>query len=86
VALNDGVDLFRPSLANPVERLGAGKFGQAMDKGASEIALAQLGGSRFFATIEPWHGTDAVIYTPGSGDSPLWDRKQLGSPSNTGTD
>jgi hypothetical protein len=83
-AANDGVDLFRPSLTNPVERLGNGKAGQAPDKGSSEIALGRLGAMRFFATIEPWHGTDAVIYTPGTGDSPLWDRKVLGSPFEHG--
>lgn len=83
-AANDGVDLFRPSLTNPVQRLGNGRDGQAPNKGSSEIALGRLGSARFFATIEPWHGTDAVIYTPGSGDSPLWDRKVLGSPFEHG--
>ena len=83
-AANDGVDLFRPSLTNPVEHLGSGKGGQAPNKGSSEIALGTLGGARFFATIEPWHGTDAVIYTPGTANSPLWDRKVLGSPFEHG--
>ncbi|HYP99186.1 MAG TPA: VCBS repeat-containing protein, partial [Polyangiaceae bacterium] len=83
-AANDGVDLFRPSLTNPAQPLGMGAPGQAPNKGSSEIALGNLGKSRFFATIEPWHGTDAVIYTPGSGDSPLWTRRSLGSPFEHG--
>jgi len=78
-AANDGVDLFRPSLANPVQHVGAGEDGQAPNKGASEVGLGSLGGPRFIATIEPWHGNDAVIYTPGASATDLWTRKVLGS-------
>jgi hypothetical protein len=77
-AANDGVDLFRPSLGKSVEHLGAGASGQAPDKGSSEVGLGSLGGARFIATIEPWHGTDGVIYTPGASASELWKRQVLG--------
>ena len=30
--------------------------------GASEIRLGSLGGERFLATIEPWHGNQLVVY------------------------
>ncbi|MEZ5394341.1 MAG: VCBS repeat-containing protein [Bryobacterales bacterium] len=30
--------------------------------GASEIRLGKLGGERFLATIEPWHGNQVVVY------------------------
>ncbi len=83
-AANDGVDLFRPSLGSAAEHLGAGKDGQAPTKGSSEVALGSLGGARFIATIEPWHGTDAVIYTPGASATDLWTRKVLGSPFEHG--
>ena len=46
--------------------------------GAGEVRLGKLGGSkRFFATIEPMHGTNLVVYTPPStvGVSNLWQRK-----------
>jgi aldos-2-ulose dehydratase/isomerase family protein/VCBS repeat protein len=78
-AANDGVQLFRPSLGGDATHLGAGEDGQAPDKGSSEVALGSLGGARFFATIEPWHGTDGVIYTPGASTDALWTRQVLGS-------
>ena len=78
-AANDGVDLFRPALGMGAERVGVGAEGQAPDKGSSEVALGRLGEARFIATIEPWHGTDAVIYTPGTSESELWTRQVLGS-------
>ena len=31
--------------------------------GASEIRLGSLGGERFLATIEPWHGNQVVVYS-----------------------
>jgi hypothetical protein len=78
-AANDGVDLFRPSLGSMAEHLAAGASGQAPNKGSSEVGLGSLGGARFIATIDPWHGTDGVIYTPGADASSPWTRRVLGS-------
>jgi hypothetical protein len=78
-AANDGVELFRPSLGGEAVHLGAGMDGQAPNKGSSEVALGSLGGTRFLATIEPWHGTDAVIYTPPASASDPWTRQVLGA-------
>jgi len=77
-AANDGVDLFHPSLGT-VEQLGSGASGQPPTKGSSEVGLGSLGGARFIATIDPWHGTDGVIYTPGMGPTSLWNRQDLGA-------
>lgn len=46
-------------------------------KGSSEIKLGRLSsGGRYLATIEPWHGFEAVVYTPP--DKPgLWQRRLL---------
>ena len=30
--------------------------------GSSEAAMGRLGGERFLATIEPWHGSQVVVY------------------------
>ena len=78
-AANDGVDLFRPSLGSMAEHIGDGAPGQAPNKGSSEVGLGSLGGARFIATIDPWHGTDGVIYTPGADMASAWTRKVLGS-------
>jgi hypothetical protein len=50
--------------------------------GAGEVRLGKLaGGKRFFATVEPMHGTNLVIYTePAKSDSPgLWTRNVIDS-------
>jgi hypothetical protein len=78
-AANDGVDLFRPMLGKGAEHLCAGGSGQAPNKGSSEVGLGSLGGARFIATIDPWHGTDGVIYTPGASATEVWTRQVLGS-------
>jgi len=78
-AANDGVDLFRPGLANGTMNIGPGKAGTAPDKGSSEAVLGSLAGARFIAAIEFWHGTDAVIYTPGSTMSATWTRQVIGA-------
>ena len=70
--LTDGIDLFRPSLNKGAEHLWAGAPGQAPTRGSSDVVLGNLAGMRFLATIDPWHGTDAVIYTPGAQPSALW--------------
>lgn len=78
-AANDGVDLFRPGTASPPLHIGDGKDGARPDRGSSEAVLGSLGGERFVATIEPWHGTDAVVYTPGETDASSWTRRTLGT-------
>ena len=78
-AANDGVDLFRPALGSTAQHLGAGAAGQAPTKGSSEVGLGSLGGARFIATIDPWHGTDGVIYTPGTDPTAVWTRLDLGA-------
>jgi FG-GAP-like repeat len=78
-AANDGIDLFRPSLGTTYQNIGVGADGQPPTKGSSEVGLGSLGGARFIATIDPWHGTDGVIYTPGADPSSSWTRLDLGS-------
>ncbi len=47
------------------------------EPGAGEIRLGHLkGGGRFIATIEPMHGTNAVIYTPPS-QGGSWNRQVI---------
>jgi hypothetical protein len=44
-------------------------------RGASEIKMGKLkGGQPFIATIEPWHGHQVVVYTPGKDPKALWTR------------
>jgi hypothetical protein len=49
--------------------------------GAGEIRLGKSGGNkRFFATIEPMHGTNLVVYTePATSNQNIWDRRVLDS-------
>jgi hypothetical protein len=57
-------------------RLGEGNQATRPNRGSSEIRAGRLAnGERFLATVEPWHGTQAVIYTRSSGET--WDRRVL---------
>jgi hypothetical protein len=78
-AANDGVNLFQPSLGTEPVHLGVGKSGNAPDRGSSDVSVGALGAERFIATIEPWHGSDAVVYTPGATPLEAWKRSVLGS-------
>jgi hypothetical protein len=78
-AANNGVDLYRPSLVDGLVHLGDGKEGQRPDRGSSEVSLGNLAGARFVATIEPWHGTDAVVYTAGEAGEAPWVRRTIGT-------
>ena len=56
-AFVDGTRFYR------TETLVAGAPGEAPKKGASEIHSGRLkNGTRFLATVEPWHGTDVAVY------------------------
>lgn len=42
--------------------LTRGDVGSDRYHGASEIGVGKVGGNRFLATIEPWHGNKVVVY------------------------
>jgi hypothetical protein len=62
-------------------RLGTGNQESTPFKGASEVKVGRsASGAPFIATIEPWHGFQAVVYTPGSDSRGLWTRKVIAEP------
>jgi len=42
--------------------------------GSSEVAVGHLGGERFLATIEPWHGNQVLVYREVDG---MWSRQVI---------
>jgi hypothetical protein len=47
-------------------------------RGSSEVKQGKLkDGSPFIATIEPWHGHQVVVYTPGRDPRAPWDRQVI---------
>lgn len=84
-----GVHLYRLAYnGTPVNKthIGAGK--QDADRpgiGSSEIDVGNLGGQTpFFATIEPWHGNQVVVYTDDGGQGDLWNRTVIDSEFSNG--
>lgn len=71
-------------------KLGVGNQEAQPFKGASELKLGRLADdSPYIATIEPWHGFQVVVYTPGSGGrgfvtNGLWDRQVIAEPLRWG--
>lgn len=60
------------------EKIGRGNQDNPRgSRGASEIKLGKLKGGEFIATIEPWHGDQVVVYTPGAKVGDLWQRQVL---------
>ena len=57
-------------------QLGAGNRGVRPAQGSSEVGIGRLGavGTRFVATIEPWHGNEVVVYAGSDGDPLPWPR------------
>jgi hypothetical protein len=68
-------------------KLGTGDAAGSPFKGASEIKHGRLAGGRaYLATIEPWHGTKVVVYTPppaGAASGP-WVRTIIADPVKWG--
>ena len=62
-------------------RIGEGNQQTSPNRGCSEVQLGRLSNDRpYFATIEPWHGTQAVVYLPpasGPTSGSLWTRHVL---------
>jgi len=74
-----GVHLFQlASRGQSVAKTHIGEGKQDADRpaiGSSEVDVGALGdGTRFVATIEPWHGNQVVVYTAGSISDQPWDR------------
>ncbi|MEX0965122.1 MAG: VCBS repeat-containing protein [Pseudohongiellaceae bacterium] len=61
--------------------------GERPSIGSSEVAVGNitsessapysLEDNRFIATIEPWHGNEVVVYTPGQNRDALWEREVI---------
>jgi hypothetical protein len=73
---NDGTGKFMRKV------IGAGNQAatpERPNRGASEIKLGKLAdGSRYIATIEPWHGHEVVVYTePADPATGLWKRTMI---------
>jgi hypothetical protein len=78
----EGVSLLERSADGNWKRthLGAGYQNpdQPGKRGASEIKDGRLAdGTRYIATIEPWHGFQVVVYTPPEQEGELWQRQVL---------
>jgi hypothetical protein len=66
-------------------QLGSGNQQSTPSKGASEVKVGRLAsGSPFIATIEPWHGFQTVVYTPGTPGHGLWNRQVIAEPMQWG--
>jgi len=78
----EGVSLLRRSADGAWSRQLLGQGNQEhpeSNRGSSEIKLGRLkDGKRYIATVEPWHGFQIVVYTPGEQGGP-WSRKVIDS-------
>jgi FG-GAP repeat len=54
--------------------LSAGHAEKAPRLGASDVGVGTQNGTRFVASVEPWHGNEVVIYTQKSGK---WERRVI---------
>jgi hypothetical protein len=79
VASFEGIALYRPSgsgdnLTFQRQLLSPGHAEKAPRLGASDVGVGRQGARRFFASVEPWHGNEVVIYTEKDG---TWDRRVI---------
>jgi hypothetical protein len=66
-------------------KLGTGNQESKPNKGSSEVKVGRLrDGSRYVATIEPWHGFQVVVYTPDKAGDGLWERRVIDEPVKWG--
>jgi hypothetical protein len=73
----EGVFLFKRTAAGTWSKQQLGE-GDPEKRGAGEIKVGRLPGrKRYLATIEPWHGHQAVVYTPPDKPGQLWKRQVL---------
>ena len=76
-AAYEGIFLFKKTADGKwsKQQLGAG---DPEKRGAGEVKVGRLpGGKRYLATVEPWHGHQAVVYAPPQKAGQLWQRQAL---------
>jgi hypothetical protein len=79
VASFEGIALYRAKGAGDAMTfektlLSRGHAEKAPRLGASDVGVGQQDGKRFFASVEPWHGNEVVVYTEKNG---TWDRRVI---------
>ncbi|WP_235905565.1 FG-GAP-like repeat-containing protein [Tautonia marina] len=63
------------------KKLGTGNQESAPHKGASEVKVGRLADGRdYIATVEPWHGFQAAVYTKPECDGEFWHRIVIDEP------
>ena len=66
-------------------RVGTGNQESSPNKGSSEVKVGRLAnGSRYVATVEPWHGFQVVVYTPPTSAAGLLLRGVIDAPVQWG--
>ena len=79
VASFEGIALYRASgsgdgMTFAKQLLSPGHVEKAPRLGASDVGVGKQNGRRFFASVEPWHGNEVVIYTEAAGK---WNRRVI---------
>jgi len=79
VASFEGIVMYRATGSGDAMKfekvvLSKGHEEKAPRLGASDVGVGMQDGKRFFASVEPWHGNEVVVYT-GSGSS--WTRRVI---------
>jgi hypothetical protein len=79
VASFEGIAVYRATGAGAgmkfeKQLLSAGHAEKAPRLGASDVGVGRQDGKKFFASVEPWHGNEVVVYTEKGGQ---WQRRVI---------
>jgi hypothetical protein len=79
VASFEGIAVYRAtgsgaSMTFEKQLLSAGHAEKAPRLGASDVGVGRQDGRKFFASVEPWHGNEVVVYTDKGGQ---WQRRVI---------
>ncbi len=83
VGMGDGLRWTKVHLAAGDQNPKLGTTSRQVRRGSSEIGVGKVGGWRFLATIEPWHGEQVVVYFGGKVGE-LWKRLVIDSSFHNG--
>jgi len=79
IASFEGIALYRAigngaSMSFEKQLLSPGHVEKAPRLGASDVGVGLQNGRKFFASVEPWHGNEVVVYTEAGGN---WHRRVI---------